>query len=44
VWQSIQRPYRLSVIYEVRLAELDAEERTQVSTVLSRRVEIAVPA
>lgn len=44
VWQSIQRPYRLSVTYEVRLAELDAEERTQVSTVRSRQVESAVPA
>ena len=44
VWQSIQRPYRLSVIYEVRLAELDAEERSRGAIVRSRRLESAVPA
>lgn len=44
VWQSIQRPYRLSVIYEVRLVELDAELRTAVPTVRSRQLESAVPA
>lgn len=43
VWQSIQRPYRLSVIYEVRLVELDAEEQRPSPTVRSRRLEIAVP-
>ena len=44
IWYSIQRPYRLSVVYEVRLAELDAEALTQVSTVRSRQLENAVPA
>lgn len=44
VWASIQRPYRLSVIYEVRLVELDAEEQTPGTTVRSRRLETAVPA
>jgi len=44
IWHSIQRPYRLSVVYEVRLAELDVESQTQTSTVRSRRIETAVPA
>jgi hypothetical protein len=44
VWQAIQRPYRLSVIYEARLIELDAEDRTLASTVRSRRTESSVPA
>jgi len=44
VWQAIQRPYRLSVIYEVRLVELDAEQQSTTSTVRSRRLERAVPA
>jgi hypothetical protein len=43
VWHSIQRPYRLSVIYEVRLVELDAEDQTTGSTVRSRQLEMAVP-
>lgn len=44
IWHSIQRSYRLSVIYEVRLVELDAEQQSTTSTVRSRRLESAVPA
>ena len=43
VWQAIQRPYRLSVIYEVRLIELDSEQQQARATVLSRDLVEAVP-
>jgi hypothetical protein len=43
IWQSIHRPYRLSVVYEVRLIELDAEEQTADSIVRSRRLESLMP-
>jgi len=44
IWHSIQRPYRLCVVYEVRLAELDALDVTTVGTVRTRRLDMAVPA
>jgi hypothetical protein len=44
IWHAIQRPYRLSVVYEVRLVEIDAEDGFRVGTVRSRHLESAVPA
>ena len=44
IWYSIQRPYRLSIVYEVRLVDLDAEDQALSSTVRSRRIEMEVPA
>jgi Pvc16 N-terminal domain len=40
VWSSIQRPYRLSVIYEVRLIELDALDQQLAATVRARRLDV----
>lgn len=39
VWHSVQRPYRLSVSYEVRVANLDAEETGRVRPVGRRALD-----
>jgi len=44
IWYAIQQPYRLCVVYEVRLVEVDAEEIVRVGTVRSRLLDMAVPA
>ena len=44
IWLAIQRPYRLSVVYEVRLIEVDSEIVTRGGTVLSRQLRESVPA
>jgi Pvc16 N-terminal domain len=43
IWHSIQRPYRLSVVYEVRLAEVDAEQRVRAGTARTRQSDYALP-
>jgi hypothetical protein len=43
IWNSIQRRYRLSVVYEVRLAELDADSTTEAPAVRTRLLEGAEP-
>ncbi|MGE0853125.1 MAG: DUF4255 domain-containing protein [Hyphomicrobiaceae bacterium] len=43
IWHSIQRRYRLSVVYEVRLAELDANSMTEAAVVRTRLIESAEP-
>lgn len=39
VWYAIQRPYRLSITYEVRVVNLDAEMVKQVSPVAQRTIQ-----
>lgn len=43
VWHAVQRPYRLSVSYEVRVVNLDTEVFERVRPVRQRRLEAAVP-
>jgi hypothetical protein len=43
IWHSIQRPYRLSVVYEVRLTEVDAEQRVRAGTARTRQLDYALP-
>jgi hypothetical protein len=38
VWWAIGQPYRLSVNYEVRVVDIDAEISADADPVLSRRV------
>jgi hypothetical protein len=42
VWWSVQRPYRLSLSYEVRVVNLDSEVVTQAPAVVSRRAEFGL--
>jgi hypothetical protein len=41
VWYSIQKPYRLSVSYEVRVVNLDSERTTQTKPVTQRTADFA---
>ena len=43
VWYSIQRPYRLSVSYEVRVVNLDSIRVDQITPVSNRLADFAVP-
>jgi hypothetical protein len=43
VWFAIQKPYRLSVSYEVRVVNLDTEQRTLVQPVRQRTADFATP-
>jgi hypothetical protein len=43
VWYAIQKPYRLSVTYEVRVVNLDAISADQLSPVASRRTDYSGP-
>jgi hypothetical protein len=43
VWHAVQRPYRLSASYEVRVIELDSERVDLVHPVSRRTIEPAVP-
>jgi hypothetical protein len=36
VWQSVQKPYRLSIYYEVRVVNLDSGEGVSVTPVTRR--------
>lgn len=44
VWHSVQKPYRLSVTYEVRVANIDPEEELARPYARSRRLERMAPA
>lgn len=41
VWHAVQRPYRLSLTYEVRVIRIDSEATTPRPPVLSRTLEVA---
>jgi hypothetical protein len=43
VWHAIQRPYRVSLIYEVRFVNLDATGTVLYPPVLSRDLKVAAP-
>ena len=43
VWYSIQKPYRLSVSYEVRVVNLDAEQVTRTQPVRQRTADFSTP-
>ena len=43
VWHAVQRPYRLSVSYEVRVVNLDTEVFDRAHPVRQRTLEVAVP-
>jgi hypothetical protein len=42
VWYAIQKPYRLSICYQVRVANIDPTGDRAVSTVRSRNIDSAV--
>ena len=44
IWHSVQQPYRLSVVYEARLAELESEAVVPAEIVRTRILEQAEPA
>jgi hypothetical protein len=44
VWWSIQKPYRLSLNYEVRVANIESETVIEAQAVTSRTLESALPA
>jgi hypothetical protein len=44
VWWSIQKPYRLSLNYEVRVANIDSDAVTRAQPVSSRILDPALPA
>jgi hypothetical protein len=43
VWFAVQKPYRLSASYEVRVVNLDSETVEQLTPVTRRTVELAAP-
>lgn len=43
VWYAIQKPYRLSVTYEVRVVNLDPEDAEHISPVAQRKLEYFEP-
>lgn len=43
VWYSVQKPYRLSVSYEVRVINLDAIKVDEITPVASRQADFATP-
>jgi len=43
VWYAIQKPYRLSVSYEVRVVNLDPEQASRVQPVRQRTADFATP-
>jgi hypothetical protein len=43
VWHSVQRPYRLSISYEVRVVNLDSERIEQATPVSRRSLDYAAP-
>lgn len=43
VWHAVQKPYRLSVSYEVRVVNLDTERQDLVTPVRRRSLDVAVP-
>jgi hypothetical protein len=44
VWYSVQKPYRLSLTYEVRVVRIDSTTRRRASPVISRTIEPQSPA
>jgi hypothetical protein len=43
VWHAVQKPYRLSACYEVRVINLESEREDLVHPVARRTVDAAVP-
>ena len=43
VWHAVQKPYRLSVTYEIRVVNLDAEQETLTGLVRQRTLDGAAP-
>jgi hypothetical protein len=43
VWYSVQKPYRLSITYEVRVVNIDSTTRRRVAPVTSRTLDFAGP-
>jgi hypothetical protein len=43
VWYSVQKPYHLSVCYEVRVVNLDSEQQELVHSVVRRTLDYALP-
>jgi hypothetical protein len=43
VWHAVQKPYRLSVSYEVRVVNLDTEQQDLLTPVRRRSLDFAVP-
>lgn len=43
VWHAVQKPYRLSISYEVRVINLDATKFDQITPVANRLVDFGVP-
>jgi hypothetical protein len=43
VWYSVQKPYRLSLTYEVRVVRIDSTTRRRASPVISRTIEPQSP-
>lgn len=43
VWDAIDKPYRLSVTYEVRGVRIDSERQAGVAPVSERRLDVATP-
>jgi hypothetical protein len=43
LWQAVQKAYRISVTYEVRVVNLDATDAPIASPVASRALELATP-
>lgn len=43
VWHAVQRPYRLSASYEVRVVSLDSERQQLVRSVVGRTLDFARP-
>lgn len=44
LWQAVQKPYRISVTYEVRVVNLEAVDPHLIKPVSGRNLEYAVPA
>jgi hypothetical protein len=44
VWDALREPYRLSVCYEVRLAEIQSRRVRQAGRIVERELATAVPA
>jgi hypothetical protein len=43
VWYAIQKPYRLSVTYEVRVVNLDSEDEEHIAPVAQRKLKYFGP-
>jgi hypothetical protein len=43
IWRAVNKPFRLSATYEVRVVNLDAELRVRSAPVSNRRIDAATP-